>query len=224
MSLEKEKIMACSSCGKKAKVSVDATQVQTKQTLFDTGVFLPVVYTNYGTSTRVVGSPTGVITEFGLTSYGQAKPGDVLLVHKKDVEKTPQIFVLLQKSSNKYKDALKKFGIVENVVALEIGKAVVAGITQAFVVEEPVVEVITEAMLDEVVEPVVVMPSAAVTPSSDNATMKLLKRSEALAMPDFMEQYGYTHHLAVHAKIRSGELKSYKNDKVTYVYHYEGDE
>ena len=49
-----------------------------------------------------------------------------------------------------------------------------------------------------------------------------MKRSEAMTPKDFAEAYGYTHYLQVVAKVKSGELLSYRDehDKM-FVYHME---
>jgi len=52
----------------------------------DTADFVEIQY--YGAGyTHLVGSPTGVIRQYGILNYGTHKRGDIFMVHVKDVEK-----------------------------------------------------------------------------------------------------------------------------------------
>lgn len=196
--------MACKSCGSGFNPPQIVVQNgDSMQNLFDSGNYIPVRY-NGGNYTHTIGSPTGVIVKDGLRSYGRGKYGDTFLVHKDDISAQPQTFTILAKDTQEYSDALTKFGVVKS--------------------QPKVVEKKTSAK-KEVEEVIEQSPAEDVTnaPTGDTGG-KLLNKSEALLIGDFAHEYGFSHTLQVVGKIKSGELKSYKNDDgKTMVYHYDED-
>lgn len=214
--------MACSSCGNKGKgnVNQDRRQIgENLQELYDTGNFVFAKYIG-PSQTHNIGSPTGVIVEYGMGVYGRGKNGDIFLVHKKDTDKKFGKFQVIEGGAVNV--AAKMYGVMLTPVNVT---PVVAAKTAAPVVESVEVESVLElaentieesAKLTEAVNEIVAIAQENGTNDSP------LKRSEAMLIKDFVPQFGYTHQLQVMAKIRVGELKSYKNDDgKTMVYHVE---
>jgi len=51
---------------------------------------------------------------------------------------------------------------------------------------------------------------------------RVLSKAEALPLKEFQDTYGYSHHMQVLSKVKSGELKSFKDaDDKTFIYHYD---
>lgn len=51
---------------------------------------------------------------------------------------------------------------------------------------------------------------------------RILSREQAMPLKDFQDSYGFTHHMQVMAKVKSGELQSYKDDDgKTWIYHHD---
>ncbi len=58
-----------------------------------------VIYKGPAAYTHMIGSPTGIIRElYGMQSYGLGKQGDVLFVHKKDLEQSPWLYEVVTDS------------------------------------------------------------------------------------------------------------------------------
>ncbi len=223
--------MACSSCGNKGKGNVNQDRRQTGenlQALYDTGNFVFAKYIG-PSQTHNIGSPTGVIVEYGMGVYGRGKNGDIFLVHKKDADKKFGKFQVIEGGAINV--AAKMYGVNITPVNLTpttpvVAAKTVAPVEEAFVpkniveseaFEEVVSGASTESdKLTEALDEIIAVASESGTNDSP------LKRSEAMLIKDFVPQFGYTHQLQVMAKIRVGELKSYKNDDgKTMVYHVE---
>ena len=240
----------CKPCGSnmaplRSLDNLDYNQEITMQSLFDSGNYKLVRYTGRK-FTATVGSPTGVIVQDGLRSYGRGKDGDYLLVHVKDIANAPTLFSVLAKDSTQYQEALVKYGLQEkNIMAKEvISVAARAAIQKA---EDSVAEVsegnakpaLTDAKVDVNPEKETAQKSNIVAVATEDVTVKttevtnpkdeindaggrVLSKSEALPLKEFQETYGYTHHMQVLSKVKSGELKSFKDeDDKTFVYHYD---
>lgn len=207
--------MACRSCGSKNNVEPRSFSdgSNAMQDLFNSGNYIPVKFVGHN-YTATIGSPTGVIVADGLKNYGRAANGDYILVHKTDVQAAPQKFVLLEKGSEGYNATLLKYGLTE----------VEARSVKAVKVEKPKVE---EVKIVESVKPEVKDVKEVVKPATkeelEDVGGELLSREQAIPMADFRDKYGYSHHMQVQAKIKSGELKSYRDEEegITYVYHYD---
>ncbi len=58
-----------------------------------------VIYKGPAAYTHMIGSPTGIIRElYGMQSYGLGKQGDILFVHKKDLEQSPWLYEVVTDS------------------------------------------------------------------------------------------------------------------------------
>lgn len=229
--------------------NLDANQEITMQSLFDSGNYKLVRYVGRN-FTATVGSPTGAIVQDGLRSYGRGKNGDYLLVHIKDIQAAPTMFTVLSKGTVQYQEALVKYDLKEKtVIAKEItsvaSKAAIARAEGA--VDTPVeeqlnptdnkVQVNSEnemAVVENIVpvakEDVTVKTTEVTKPKEEKPTKeelsdaggRLLSKADALPLKEFQETYGYTHHMQVLSKVKSGELKSFKDeDDKTFVYHYD---
>jgi len=202
----------CKSCGSNVAPlrSFDVMEGITMQKLYDSGNYKLVRY-NGRTFTTTIGSPTGVIAKDGLKNYGRAQAGDILLVHTDDIKKTPQVFTLLQKDTEPYNVGLKKYELTDSAPKAVSKKTATVAEVKATV--EPTVEVVTieEKKIEKINEE-----------ELKDTGGRLLSKDEALPLKEFQEKYGFTHHMQVLAKVKSGELKSYKdNEDKTFIYHYD---
>ncbi len=216
--------MSCSSCGKgkgrNGGTVNERTSMNTNlQEQYDSGNFVLAKYVG-PSQTHNIGSPSGVIAQFGMGIYGRGRNGDIFLVHKDDAAAKYGKFTVLSGGT---------IGVAEKMLGLKpkaIEGAEVAVVTtpEAPVVVaavEPIVELVENpveeaALLTEALDELVAVANTNGTNDSP------LKRSEALIMKEFVPRFGFTHQLQVMAKIKSGELKSYKNEEgKTMVYHVE---
>lgn len=211
--------MACRSCGSKNNVEPRSFSdgSNAMQDLFNSGNYIPVKFVGHN-YTATIGSPTGVIVADGLKSYGRAANGDYILVHKTDVQAAPQKFVLLEKGSEGYNATLLKYGLTE----VEARSVKVAKVEKVKIEEVKVVESVKpeeQAIVIDVKE----VEKPATKEELEDAGGEVLSREQAIPMVDFRDKYGYSHHMQVQAKIKSGELKSYRDEDegITYVYHYD---
>lgn len=218
--------MACSSCQKRQEQIAQQKQMENKslQQLFDTGEFEVVKYVDFGTSTRIIGLPTTAAMRYGKQSYGNAKPGTFLLVHKDDIKAAPQKFVVITNQSV-YQSALESLGLQKPQQFLR--ENVIQAPTNIVVIDEKAAlnELLNETFEEEVPE-VILVESAPVIEQegivlAGNSLYVRLKRSEAMPLAQFRDTYGFTHHIAVMARVRTGELKSFKDGTITYIYHDE---
>lgn len=226
--------MACKSCGTPHNPIVDMNKrekltMEKIQEFYNSGKYKLVRY-NGQNYTSNIGSPTGIIAQDSLHNYGRGKNGDFFLVHTADIAAAPTVFTILAEGSEAQRVAASKLGITLNEV-----KSVAKKVTQVEVKEETTT-VTTQVELagdeefanefeeepeeEEVVEEVQTTPQPV---NDDSAGFKALTREQAIPMADFRDAYGFTHHMQVQAKIKSGELKSYRDEDegITYVYHYE---
>jgi len=237
----------CKSCGSnvaplRSLDNLDENQEITMQSLFESGNYKLVRYSGRN-FTATVGSPTGVIVKDGLKSYGRGKDGDYLLVHMKDIEAAPTLFAVLSKSSTQYQEALEKYGLKEKAtMAKEITSvATKAAIQRAkdAVTQSNLEPTLTDSKVDvnPAKEEVEVSNTAPVAPEDvtvktievtnlkddiNDAGGRVLSKAEALPLKEFQDTYGYSHHMQVLSKVKSGELKSYKDeDDKTFIYHYD---
>lgn len=220
--------MACMSCQKKAAAIAANKNVIAKaeskgleaeynvlQTLYDTGEFDFVRYMGPA-YTHLVSPRTNSIVKFNLANYGQGRKGDVLLVHNDDIKASPTIFVKLPKNSPIYKKYLRRIDREKNLNEVE---------------EKAEAKTKKAAKIETVKEDIVIKPIVNETTIEVKEVVKeevqhlnnIVKRSEALTTTAYAEKFGYTHHLQVLALVKSGQLKSYKNeeDDKTYVYSVE---
>lgn len=237
----------CSSCGSNAAPlrSLDNTSESevTVQDLFDSGKYKLVRYVGREFTTTI-GSPTGVIVNDGLRSYGRGKSGDILLVHVDDIQAAPTVFTVLAKDTVGYAEGMSKYDLQEKSMSKITSVAAQAAIDKAVesVQEAANIETQTEgtpqaeeapkvAASPIVVETVEADVSGAkvaetvdteeVATAEGNSTV-LLSKENALPLKDFQREYGFTHHMQVLAKVRSGELKSFKDaDDNTLIYHFD---
>jgi len=211
--------MACRSCGSKNNVEPRSFNdgSNTMQDLFNSGNYIPVKFVGHN-YTATIGSPTGVIVADGLKSYGRAANGDYILVHKTDVQAAPQKFVLLEKGSEGYNATLLKYGLTE----VETRTIKTVKVEKLKVEEVKEVESVKPEEQAEVSDAKEVKQSVNKEDLED-AGGEVLSREQAIPMADFRDKYGYSHHMQVQAKIKSGELKSYRDEEegITYVYHYD---
>lgn len=215
----------CKSCGSNVAPlrSFDVMEGITMQKLYNTGNYKLVRYTGRNFTTTI-GSPTGVIVKDGLKNYGRGKTGDILLVHVEDIKKSPAMFTVLKKDTDGYEEGLRKYDITEVEPKSTKEKAVAKA--EAIKPETPVKKEVT------VEEPEPVEVTKEVVPEQDFKKIdpeefkdtggRLLSKDEALPLKEFQDKYGFNHHIQVFAKIRSGELKSFKDeDDKTFIYHFD---
>lgn len=69
--------------------------------------FKLITFTAAGTYTRIVTSPTKVLSEYGLKNYGMRKPGRQFYVHVLDIEHSPQLFTVVVPEDPSYSNTLK---------------------------------------------------------------------------------------------------------------------
>lgn len=198
------------------------------QTFFDSGKYKLVRYSGHR-YTATIGSPTGVIAKDGIYNYGRGSDGDYLLVHVDDISKAPTVFTILAKDSQAYKEAATKFNL--NLTAPEVIQKTVAAkakvaepvLNVAEVEEEDTEEapVVDERFVDEpeVEESVSEQRFSLPKEVNQDEAIKFLTKDNAMKLADFRDEYGFGHHMQVLAKVRSGELFSYKDDDDTYIYH-----
>lgn len=200
------------------------------QTFFDSGKYKLVRFNGHK-YTATIGSPTGVIAKDGIYNYGRGGDGDYLLVHVDDIEKAPTIFTILAKGSAAYREAMQKYRLTETVTPsvqkLEAVKAetkVAQKKEEATLVKEEIEEdeIDDERFVEEVEEeeePLAEQRFALPKEQNEEEAIKFLTRDNAMKLADFRDEYGFGHHMQVLAKVRSGELFSYKDDDDTYIYH-----
>ena len=240
----------CKPCGSnvaplRSLDNLDANQEITMQSLFDSGNYKLVRYVGRN-FTATVGSPTGAIVQDGLRSYGRGKNGDYLLVHVKDIQAAPTMFTVLSKGTAQYQEALVKYDLKEKtVMAKEItsvaSRAAIARAESAVEVQPNPTddkiqvnptkeETVVENIVPVAKEDVTVKTTEVTKPKEEKPTKeelsdaggRLLSKADALPLKEFQETYGYTHHMQVLSKVKSGELKSYKDeDDKTFIYHYD---
>ena len=215
--------MACSSCGGKGRnggtVSERTSMNPNLQEQYDSGNWVLAKYMG-PSQTHNIGSPSGVIAQFGMGIYGRGRNGDIFLVHKDDTQAKFGKFTVV--SGGAVTAAEKMLGLTTP------GAKKVAPVAAPIVAPTVVIEIEPEVN-DDVIVPVSVtqMEQEALEEirevATDNGTNDTpLKRSEALPMKEFVPRFGYTHQLQVMAKVRSGELKTYKNeDGKSMIYHVE---
>lgn len=229
----------CKPCGSnvaplRSLDNLGGNQEITMQSLFESGNYKLVRYVGRN-FTATVGSPTGIIVKDGLKSYGRGKNGDYLLVHVKDIESAPTVFTVLSKDSTQYQEALEKYGLKEKTMAKEItsvaAEAAVSGSTPEPTLTDSKVDVNPAKEEVEVSNVVAVAPEDVTVPTTevtnpkdeiDDAGGRVLSKAEALPLKEFQDAYGYSHHMQVLSKVKSGELKSFKDeDDKTFIYHYD---
>jgi len=240
----------CKPCGSnvaplRSLDNLDANQEITMQSLFDSGNYKLVRYVGRN-FTATVGSPTGAIVQDGLRSYGRGKNGDYLLVHIKDIQAAPTMFTVLSKGTVQYQEALVKYDLKEKtVMAKEItsvaSKAAIARAESAVEVQPNPTddkiqvnptkeETVVENIVPVAKEDVTIKTTEVTNPKEKKPTQeelsdaggRLLSKADALPLKEFQDTYGYTHHMQVLSKVKSGELKSYKDeDDKTFIYHYD---
>lgn len=215
--------MACKSCGTPHNPVVDMNKrermtMEKIQELFNSGKYKLVRFNGH-TYTATIGSPTGIIAKDGLYNYGRGKNGDIFLVHVDDISKEPTTFTILSSGSDAYNQGLTKFELSANKVEKKSKPVEVK--VEVPVQEEPEEEEILSDVEEEE-EPIQPQREKEESTSLIHET-KRLSRAEAIPMADFRDAYGFTHHMQVQAKIKSGEILSYRNEdeNLTYVYHYE---
>ncbi|TXI88542.1 MAG: hypothetical protein E6Q36_05300 [Chryseobacterium sp.] len=211
--------MACRSCGgnKKAGATImSSTALTNQQDKYESGDWFIAQYKGPG-QMHNIGSLSGVLKNYNMTIYGRGRNGDYFLVHKDDLNHKNSLFVAVPEGQTKAVEKLlqlqpKSTARAEKTHSLEVLQEKVAELTT------PVVEEKTE---DEI------KAEEAITEIQDIARLvvsegKALKRSEAMTPKEFADAYGYTHYLQVVAKVKSGELLSYRDehDKM-FVYHME---
>lgn len=186
-----------------------------QQEKYDSGDWFIAQYRGPG-QMHNIGSLSGVLKQFNMTVYGRGRNGDYFLVHKDDLNHKNSLFLAVPENQTK---------TVEKILQLQPKSSTKA--------EKTVSLNILQEKLDELITPVVqqtereIEVEKAVEEIQDVARLvvsegKALKRSEAMTPKDFAEAYGYTHYLQVVAKVKSGELLSYRDehDKM-FVYHME---
>lgn len=158
-----------------------------------------------------IGSLSGVLRQFDMTIYGRGRNGDYFLVHRDDLNHKNSLFVAVPENQTKTVEKLLQLQPKSTTVSSEVLKQKVAELTTP-VVEKTDEEIKTEEAIAEIQDVARLVVSEG----------KALKRSEAMTPKDFAEAYGYTHYLQVVAKVKSGELLSYRDehDKM-FVYHME---
>jgi len=69
--------------------------------------FKLITFNSAGTYTRIVTSPTKVLSEYGLKNYGMRKPGRQFYVHVLDIEHSPHLFTVVVPETPSYSNTLK---------------------------------------------------------------------------------------------------------------------
>ena len=180
------------------------------QQRYESGDFVLAQYRG-ANQTHNIGSPSGAIVKYEMTIYGRGRNGDFFLVHKDDVVHKDSKFVAVPNETTRTVEKIL------HLTPLTLKKVETAQVKEA--IKELTTE--TESTAFEKIE------AAAVAEIEDIARQvisegKILKRSEAISPSAFAEMFGYTHYLQVVAKVKSGELLSYKNEKdKMFVYHVE---
>lgn len=201
--------MACARCGKKTPTVATVLPESGMQKLYDSGEYRVVRY-NGPNYVKFIGSPTGVIVKDGLTSYGRGKNGSIILVHKDDINKQPSLFTVLKDEElTKGEKVLGLSHVIESTVKVIPNTAPsTAGIaTRHDLNDETVDEAVAE--VEEIAR-------------KNVAEGRVLSKDEAMSPSEFAKEFGYSHHLQVVAKVKSGELLQYENeDGQKLVYHVE---
>lgn len=197
--------MACSSCKNRRRAN-NTTQFQEKETnsLYETGEFQFVRY-NGPSYTHNIGSRTGIIRNFGMTDYGRGKKGVVILVHNSDIRASKETFEVLREEE--LSKVLEELNLVRKTVAKENVTSEKKEITKESDVKE---ETKTEATAEK--------------EEKREEKRDGLTKAQAVKLTEYAEQNGYTHYLQVVAKVKAGELFSYKDeDGSTMIYEREGE-
>lgn len=215
--------MACGSCGRKSeanRVSIataSSAAPSRYQELYDSGDFEVVRYVGPG-YTHTIAPVTRAIVKHGMTTYGYGKSGVYFLAHVDDIKAAPNRFVKVEGSE--LKTALENLGLEakrQKVNHVETNAEIVntlLGMMRA------VDEVTEEAKSAEDINENPSQSDKLDEPVKDEGKLPLLRATEALPIAEFTQLYGFTHHLQVLAKVRSDELKSYKDEEgKLYVYH-----
>lgn len=212
----------CKSCGSNVAPlrSFDTMEGMTMQKLYDSGNYKLVRYTGRNFTTTI-GSPTGVIVKDGLKNYGRGKTGDILLVHNDDIKKAPTIFAVLQKGTEGYEEGIRKYELTEPAPKVKATAKSEAVKPEMDSYKQH--EVVTEKTVIEHNEVAPEQEFTKIDPEEMKDTGgRLLSKDEALPLKEFQEKYGFSHHIQVMTKVKSGELKSFKDeDDKTFIYHFD---
>lgn len=187
-----------------------------QQDRYNSGEFVLAQYKGPG-QMHNIGSVSGILRQYNMTNYGRGRNGDFFLVHVDDMKHMNSPFIAVNEKNVK---------TVEKILQLQPKSTVKEGQnvslddvlnTQFVELSTPIMKV-EEGTKDESEAIAEIQEIARVVTSEG----KVLKRSEALSPKDFADMYGFSHYLQVVAKVKSGELLSYRdgNDKM-YVYHVE---
>lgn len=207
--------MACARCGKKKLVEQSSKIVGTNlQEFYNSGDFVLAKYAG-PQQIHNIGSPSGVIAQYDMTIYGRGKFGDIFLVHKDDIKHKNSNFIELNGTAITAAEKLLSLQPKTNAKTQE--KKAVAE------VEKTVLGVVKESLSEAETEVANAVKEVEEAARINTAEGEVLTRDTAIPASEFKEQYGFTHVLQVMAKVKSGELLSYKNeeDGKTYVYHVE---
>lgn len=89
--------MACGCSKNKTVVNQNQPLVAPNNQLFDRATdpnFVKVIY-NGPDYPHLIGSPTGIIAQFGMMDYGMGKKGIEFYVHRNDLQKSPFLYTVI---------------------------------------------------------------------------------------------------------------------------------
>lgn len=209
--------MACLSCKKKKEAAAKA-MLQNSVNLVSEGSNEPLLqlynsgdfeFVRYmGPSyNHIVAPVTRAVIAYGLKDYGMARKGNILLVHKDDIKAKPHIFVKLKEGSPVHKTQLARIGYTGKTSKPESVKTVKT-IEKTY--DEPTV---VEKTKNESIENSEKTNEVTSTIDDVDNSLPIINKSNAITLDEYAEQYGYTHRLQVLALVKSGKLKSFKNDE-----------
>lgn len=214
--------MACAVCNKnKTPPFTDGDY----QIMWNTNNFSVVQY-NGQNYPRLLGSPTGIITQYGIRDYGRHKNGDYVIIHKDDIEAKPELFIVVQDEdiiAQVLLDYMIEPGYEPIQVNLSFNTVSKEPEKIADVLELGDVELSSPELFDDEENDNEVEKNNSSEQKEEDNGLPRLTRSEAMQLNEFTETYGYNHRLTVMAEVNRNEptLKAFKKGKKTYIYHDE---
>ena len=165
-------------------------------------------------------------TTFTLLAKGSTAYGEALVKYGLTEEETPVNSIADKAAISDAEKTVKEAeqasnGQNDNVAPVNTPDTIQASVKKTTIAQEKVADVKPD-LNGEDGEP-------AKNPVNDNVSAdraevegQLLSKANALPLTEFRDRYGFSHHMQVLGKIKSGELKSYKNGSgETLVYHFD---
>ncbi|MCA9747988.1 MAG: hypothetical protein KC414_02690 [Romboutsia sp.] len=217
--------MACAVCNKsKTPPFTDGDY----QVMWNTNNFSVVQY-NGQNYPRLLGSPTGIITQYGIRDYGRHKNGDYVIVHNFDIEAKPELFIVITDDDiiaqtlldYNIEPGYEPIPLTSNSYSLTMEVPQNRSLPDVLEVDD--VELSSPELFDDEENDNEVEKNNSSEQKEEDNGLPRLTRSEAMQLNEFTETYGYNHRLTVMAEVNRNEptLKAFKKGKKTYIYHDE---